>query len=375
MTRTEIVPFAIEIQDEALDDLHARLARTRFADVLPDVGDAYGVPDAYVRELVDYWRDGYDWRGWERQLNAFPQFLTEIDDQPIHFFHIQSKVEGATPLLLLHGWPGSVVEFLDLIGPLTDPAAHGGESSDAFHLVIPSSPGYGFSGPTREPGWTSTRVARTYAELMRRLGYERYGAQGGDFGAFVGPDLGRVDPEHVIGVHLNAATFGFIPFGELPEDELATLTEAEKARYERLQWWESEGNGYFKIQSTRPATLAYALSDSPAGLLAWVGDMFSRGQVDRDLVLTNVAIYWFTNTIGSSIRYYYEDMHSGEWPVRSETPTGVAVFAADVAIRRYSDDLNNIVQWREHDRGGHFAALEEPELLAQDLRDFFRSRR
>jgi len=370
-TQSPITPFTIRIADADLEDLRRRLDRTRAPHTLAGTSDTYGIADDFVQALANRWRDGYDWRTWEAKLNRYPQFVTEIDGHPLHFFHIRSKVESATPLLLLHGWPGSVIEFLGMIDPLTDPEAHGGTAADAFHLVIPSSPGYGFSGPTESAGWTSKRVAQTYAQLMARLGYERYGAQGGDFGAFVGPELGRVDGEHVIGVHLNAATFGFIPFGELPEEELATLSEVERARYDRLQWWENAGSGYFKIQSTRPQTLAYALADSPVGMLAWISDMFSRGEIDSDLILTNASIYWFTNTIASTIRYYYEDMHAGEWPMRSETPVGVAAFADDVAIRRYSDDLNNIVQWRDHDSGGHFAAIEEPDLLTRDLRDFF----
>ncbi|MCC6704429.1 MAG: alpha/beta fold hydrolase, partial [Thermomicrobiales bacterium] len=338
-TQSAITPFTIRIADADLEDLQRRLERTRAPHTLAGSGDTYGISDDFVHALANRWRDGYDWRAWEAKLNRYPQFVTEINGHPLHFFHIRSKVESATPLLLLHGWPGSVIEFLGMIDPLTDPEAHGGTAADAFHLVIPSSPGYGFSGPTESLGWTSKRVAETCAQLMARLGYVRYGAQGGDFGAFVGPELGRVDGEHVIGVHLNAATFGFIPFGELPEEELAALSEVERARYDRLQWWENAGSGYFKMQSTRPQTLAYALADSPVGLLAWISDMFSRGEIDADLILTNASIYWFTNTIASSIRYYYEDMHAGEWPMRSETPVGVAAFADDVSIRRYSEDL------------------------------------
>jgi epoxide hydrolase len=270
------------------------------------VGWSRGVPVGYLEELARYWRDGYDWREWEARLNGLPQFATEIDGQNIRFLHVRSSEAQAFPLILSLGWPGSVVEFLDVIGPLTDPHSHGGDPADAFHLVIPSLPGFGFSGPTREPGWDSRRIAAAFAELMRRLGYERYGAQGGDFGAFVSPDLGRVDGDRVVGVHVNAATLGFIPFGDVDEATLAGFTDAEKVRLERLKGFLSEGNGYFQIQATRPQTLAYGLTDSPVGQLAWVAEKFKEwthpsneppeGAIDRDKMLTNVMLYWLTRT-------------------------------------------------------------------------------
>src|SRR6266487_798557 len=231
---TEVTPFRIDVPQADLDDLRDRLARTRWPDQLPGVGWDYGIPLEYVRELASYWRDAYDWRVHEARLNGFGQFTTTIDGQRIHFLHIRSASSDALPLIITHGWPGSVVEFWDIIGPLTDPVAYGGSPGDAFHLVIPSIPGYGFSGPTRDTGWTTSRVARAWAELMNRLGYERYGAQGGDWGAFVSPELGRVDPDHVVGVHVNAASVGFIPFGPVDPAELATFTAAEKVRLQRL---------------------------------------------------------------------------------------------------------------------------------------------
>jgi len=329
-----------------------------------------------VRELLDRWQDGFDWREWEAKLNAYPQFMTEIDGQPVHFMHIRSNEANAMPLVLLHGWPGGVIEFLDLIGPLTDPVAHGGNAEDAFHVVIPSGPGYGFSTPLIETGWrTTARSAEAVAELMRRLGYERYGAQGGDWGAFVAPELGRSDAEHLIGVHVNAASFGFIPFGELSEDEQAKLTEAEKIRYARLRNWEENLSGYFRIQSTRPQTLAYAMTDSPVGLAAWIGDWFRDRAIDIDRVLANISIYWLTNTFATSVLGYYEDMHSGNWPSFSPTPTGVANFGDDVAIRKYAEQLNTIVHWSEFDEGNHFAAMSAPELLLEDVREFFQALR
>ena len=381
----EIRTFRIEIPQADLDDLNDRLARTRFPDELPGVGWSRGVPVDYLAELAEHWRDGYDWRKWEARLNELPQFATEIDGQNVHFLHVRSPEAQAFPLILSHGWPGSVVEFLDVIGPLTDPGAYGGDPDDAFHLVIPSLPGFGFSGPTTEPGWDSHRIAAAFAELMGRLGYGRYGAQGGDFGAFVSPDLGRVDGDRVAGVHVNAATLGFIPFGGVDEATLAEFTDAEKARFERLNRFLGDGNGYFQIQATRPQTLAYGLTDSPVGQLAWVVEKFKEwtypseelpeGAIDRDKMLTNVMIYWLTQTGASSAHLYYESMHSGNWPTPTAVPTGVAVFAEDVAIRRYAEQGNNIVHWSEFDRGGHFAAMEAPDLLVGDVRAFFRGLR
>jgi pimeloyl-ACP methyl ester carboxylesterase len=379
----QIQPFTIDIPQAALDDLRDRLARTRWPDELPGVGWSYGVSLGYLKELAEYWRTSYDWRKWEARLNELPQFTTEIDSQNIHFLHVRSPEPDALPLLLTHGWPGSIVEFLEIIGPLSNPRAHGGDPADAFHLVIPSIPGFGFSGPTRKTGWTTDHTAKAWAELMNRLGYAHYGAHGGDWGAFVAPKLGRIAPNHVIGVHVNAATVGFIPYGEVPPDELASFTNAEKGRLERLGHFMSEGNGYFQIQATRPQTLAYGLSDSPVGQLAWIVDKFKEWTypsaelpevaVDRDHMLTNVMLYWLTGTAGSSARLYYENMHSGAWgEAPSTTPTGVAVFAEDVAIRRYAEQGNNIVHWSNFERGGHFAAMEAPDLLVGDMRTFFR---
>jgi epoxide hydrolase len=378
-----IQPFSISIEQAQLDDLHDRLAGTRWPDELPGVGWSRGVPLAYLKELAEYWRTGYDWRTHEARLNEFPQFTTEIDGQNIHFLHIRSPEPEALPLILTHGWPGSVVEFLKVIGPLTDPRAHGGDPADAFHVVIPSLPGFGFSVPLSEAGWNTERIARAWAELMSQLAYERYGAQGGDFGAFVAPDLGRAAPDRVVGVHVNAATYGFIPYGELSEEELATLTDAEKARIERLNNYTNDGSGYFQIQATRPQTLAYGLTDSPVGQLAWIGEKFKEwtfpstelpeNAVDRDHMLTNVMLYWLTGTAGSSAQIYYESMHSSAWHQEpATTPTGVAVFAEDIAIRRHAEYGNTIVHWSEFDRGGHFAAMEVPDLFVGDVRLFFR---
>ncbi|HEX8629457.1 MAG TPA: epoxide hydrolase [Catenuloplanes sp.] len=378
-------PFHIDVPEADLHDLRDRLGRTRWPDQLPGTSWERGVPVDYLSGLAEYWRTSYDWRKHEAQLNEFPQFVTTIDGQRLHFLHVRSPQPGALPLLMTHGWPGSIVEFLDVIGPLTDPAAHGGNPADAFELVIPSVPGFGFSGPTTGPGWTSGRIAGAFVELMDRLGHTRYGVQGGDFGAVVSPEIGRLAPDRVVGVHVNAATVGFIPFGPVPDDVMATFSAQERERLADIERFRDDGFGYFQIQSTRPQTLAYGLTDSPVGQLAWIVEKFKEwtnsaaelpeDAVDRDRLLTNVMMYWLTGTANSAGRLYYEDMHFGAWPQPSTVPTGVAVFAGDVAIRHFGEQLYNIVHWSEFDRGGHFAAAEAPDLLVDDLRSFFRSLR
>ena len=369
-----IEEFRIDIPQADLDDLRDRLARTRWPDQLPDVGWDYGIALDDVRELAAYWRTGYDWRVHERQLNSFPQCTTEIDGQRVHFLHVRSGVPGALPLIMTHGWPGSVVEFMEIIGPLTDPGAHGGDPGDAFDLVVPSIPGFGFSGPTRSPGWNVPRVARAWGELMRRLGYERYGAQGGDWGSGISRELGVLFPEQLIGVHLNTLSPYFS--GDLDE-----LDAQDRARVERLRQFRRTGSGYGAIQATRPQTVGYGLTDSPAGQLAWIAEKFGQwtdgglGAVDRDQMLTNITVYWLTRTAGSSARLYYEAARSlSRAPVPSTVPTGVAVFPAEIAppVRRLAEQSNHIVHWSEFDRGGHFAAMEEPGVLIEDVREFFR---
>jgi pimeloyl-ACP methyl ester carboxylesterase len=385
MTDTTITPFRLKIPQTALEDLDRRLTQTRWPAQLADLDWSRGVEQSYLRELVEYWQHGYDWRAQEAELNTFDQYTTQIDSTTIHFLHVRSAVPGATPLILTHGWPGSIVEFLDVIGPLTDPVGNGGKASDAFHVVIPSVPGFGLSGPTPDVGWDSYRIATAFAELMRRLGYDRYVAQGGDFGAFVAPDLGRVAPDHVIGVHVNAATVGFIPFGPVPDEVVAAMTDLEKGRLARLGTFMAEGNGYFQIQASRPSTLGFAINDSPVGQLAWIVDKFKEWthpsselpekSVDRDRMLTNVMLYWLTGTGASSAHLYYESMHSQHWPTPSTVPTGVAAFAEDVSIRQFAEQGSTVVHWSDFDEGGHFAAMERPDLLVADIRAFVRSLR
>ena len=375
MSNVETIrPFRIDIPDSALADLRDRLGRTRWPDELPGVGWSYGVPAQRVRDLAGYWQAGYDWRAHEARLNEFPQFTTIIDGQRVHFLHVRSPEPGAFPLVITHGWPGSVAEFLQVTGPLTDPRRHGGDPADAFELVLPSLPGYGFSGPTSETGWDVTRIARAWAELMRRLGYARYGAQGGDWGARIAPELARLDAAHVAGLHVNA----FVAFPSGDPAETGKLTPVEQERLAGLGRWDAERSGYSRIQATRPQTLAYALTDSPAGQLAWNLEWFDDygehpGAVDDDSVLTNVTLYWLTGTAGSAARLYQEAASSwGRKVERSMVPTGVAVFPGDGTVRTFTEREHNVVRWTEYDRGGHFAALQAPDLLVGDIRAFFR---
>jgi pimeloyl-ACP methyl ester carboxylesterase len=375
-TAEEILPFRIEISDAELDDLRDRLARTRWPDELPGVGWSYGVSLGFVKDMVQHWRSSFDWRKQEAILNEFPQFTTSIDGTNVHFLHVRSPEPDAMPLILTHGWPGTVAEFLDVIGPLSDPRSHGGDAADAFDLVIPSMPGHGFSGPTNDAGWDSARIARAWDTLAKRLGYERYGAHGGDAGALVTRELGILKPEGLVGVHM-LQIFAF-PSGD-PE-EMGRLDAFEQEGMKYLESFEAN-SGYVKIHQTRPQTLSYALTDSPAGQLAWNSELFAgfggegAEYLDRDRFLTHVSIFWFTATAGSSARQYFEDGKTGagyrELP--NETPTGVSVFPYDFrSVRAFAERSNNIVHWSQFDRGGHFAASQAPDLLTEDLRTFFR---
>jgi pimeloyl-ACP methyl ester carboxylesterase len=378
-----VEPFRPDVPESELADLRTRLDLTRWPDELPDVGWAYGVPLGYLQDLVSYWRHEYDWRKAEARLNEWPQYTTTIDGATVHFAHIRSPEPDATPLIITHGWPGSIVEFTHIAGPLSDPRAYGGDPADAFHLVIPSIPGFTLSGPTREAGWEFMRVARAWSELMTRLGYERYGVQGGDWGAAISRELGRID-ERVIGVHLNLIPGGGATSEPAPE-ELEPLDPAERERtwasWRRYQEWSKERQGYADLQSTRPQTLAYALTDSPVGQLAWIAEKFEEwtdpaSTIDRDLLLTNVMLYWLTRTAGSAGRIYYERAHAPYWgrpPEPSTTPTALLDLAHDnfIPLRHVVARSDNIVRWTSHPHGGHFAALEQPGLLVDDVRAFF----
>jgi pimeloyl-ACP methyl ester carboxylesterase len=373
-----IEQFRIDVPQVELDDLADRLARTRLPDELPGAGWSYGVNKDYLVDLVEYWRTGYDWREHEARLNEVPQFTTTIDDQRIHFLHVRSPEPDATPLVVTHGWPSTVYDFLDILGPLTDPRAHGGDPAAAFHVVAPSVPGFAFSGPTREKGWGVNRVARAWAELMRRLGYERYGAQGGDFGSIVSPELGRIAPDNVLGVHVNALANASTP---VDPGELDLLSEADREQARQNQRWWYGHSGYATQMSTRPQTLAYALNDSPAGQLAWNLEWFvdwdptrtERAPIDRDTILTDVTTYWLTATAGSAARLYLEAGSEawGRRPAPSPVPTGVANFLGDRAVRGLAELSNTVTHWSRYPRGGHFASLQAPDLLVTDIRQFF----
>ncbi|MFD9516298.1 epoxide hydrolase family protein [Streptomyces sp. NPDC059979] len=408
-TTPGIRSFRIDIPQAHLDDLHSRLAATRWPDELPGVGWSRGVPLAYLKNLAEHWRTAYDWRVHEAALNEYPQYMTTIDGQNIHFLHVRSPEPDATPLMLLHGWPGSVVDFLDVIGPLSDPRAHGGDPADAFHLVVPSLPGFAFSTPLAGPGMGAATMAGALTQLMFCLGYARYGVQGYDTGSWVAPEMGKHAPDHVIGIHVNA----MITFPVGAEGEMNGLTEVEQRRWQTMQ---NFNDGYLQCNSKRPQTVAYALTDSPVGQLAWIVEKFKEltdpedglpeDGINRDRILTEVSLYWLTGTAASAAQVYYEEISANSWSEataddwstdsstdssidttqdtswgngqdtwaadrRGTVPTAVLVSTHDVTIRRWAERDHNIVRWNELDRGGHFLAMEAPDLLVSDVREFF----
>jgi pimeloyl-ACP methyl ester carboxylesterase len=360
-----VEPFEIRVQDAVLEDLRHRLVRARIPDQIDGTGWDYGMPADYARDLVGYWRDGYDWRAQEARLNEFDHFRTTLDGQSIHFMHARSARADATPLLLMHGWPGSIVEFLDVI-PLL---------GDAFHLVVPSLPGYGFSEPTRSTGWDTVRIARALMALMDRLGYSTYGAQGGDWGAQIATRIGALDPEHCTAIHVN------MPLASKPKDDVP-LSETEMADLKTFAHFQREESGYSLVQGTKPQTLGVGLGDSPAGLLAWIVEKFRawsdcdgnpENAFTRDQLITNVMLYWVTGTITSSTRLYWEHMHAPGTQEYVGVPTGVARFPKEPLRfpRPWVERHYNVTRWTEMPRGGHFAAMEQPELFADDVREFF----
>jgi pimeloyl-ACP methyl ester carboxylesterase len=375
-------PFRIAVPDAVLADLRERLARTRLPDEIAGSGWTYGTSLAYLRELVAHWRERYDWRAEEKRLNAFPQFRARVGDLGIHFIHARGLGPAPLPLVITHGWPGSVAEFTKVIGPLTDPARHGGDPADAFHVVAPSMPGYGFSDRPTTPGMEPERIAGLWVELMRGLGYARFGAQGGDWGSMVTTYLGARHRPHVLGIHLNMV----IAFPPDPANPVEGLTQEEVVELMEAQQFMKEETGYQRIQGTKPQTLAYALNDSPAGLAAWIVEKFRTwsdcgGEVERrftkDELLTNVMLYWVTETANSSCRLYYETMHADKFPprdVRVEVPTGCAIFPREILRppRAWVERAYNVQRWTRMPAGGHFAAMEEPQRLVEDVRAFFR---
>ena len=380
-----IEPFTIEVPDEVLADLRERLARARMPDEPEGVGWRLGMNQAYLRQLIDYWRDEFDWRAQERRLNRIEQFKTTIDGLDIHFAHRRSPEPDAFPLILTHGWPGTFAEFDKVIEPLTDPVAHGGRAEDAFHVVVPSIPGYGFSDRPRQLGYGRDRTAAIFAELMARLGYERYGAQGGDLGAGISRWLAANDAEHVAGLHLNLCTAG----PPDPDDPTAGVPPAEIAlMQERAAFWTDEERGYSHMHGTKPQTLGYSLNDSPVGLAAWIVEKYRswcdcdgnpETRFTKDELLTTLTIYWATETATSAARYYYEGRHGANSPDpdRIEVPTACAAFPGEFRFtpRRWLEARYNLVRFTMMPSGGHFAASEEPALLVDDLRAFFRDLR
>jgi epoxide hydrolase len=356
-----IESYTVHVPQADLDELAERLARTRWPDELPGVGWDYGIPLARVRGLAEYWATGFDWRKQEARLNELPQYVTEIDGQRVHFVHVRSSNPEALPLILTHGWPGSFLEFLQVIEPL----------SAEFHLVIPSIPGFGFSGPTHETGWGVDRVARAWVELMSRLGYDRYGAHGGDFGSGISRALADAAPDQVVGVHLT-----YLP-GPPPPGVTFELDEEDTRRLARIKELMATRPAYQALQATRPQTISYALTDSPVGQLAWIAEKYTEwtdpsSEISLDELLTNVSLYWLTGTAGSSARLTKET--AGIAPPRCAAPIGVAVLPHDItlAVRAHVEYLFDVRQWTEFEHGGHFSALEVPEQLAADITAFFR---
>jgi pimeloyl-ACP methyl ester carboxylesterase len=375
----DITPYRLNVPQPALDDLHRRLADTRWPDALPGDDWDYGVPVSYLKRLAATWRDQFDWRGAEAKLNTYPQFTTAIDGTTVHFVHARSPHENALPLLLTHGWPGSVFEFLDIIKPLTEP----GDPADAFHLVIPSLPGFGPSGPTPEP-WDTNRIARAWATLMQGLGYHRFAVQGGDIGAAISPAVARIVPSQVVGVHVNGSN-AFVPPDAVDERTKNAMSDLERDRLERIGRFMHTEMGYIAIQSTRPQTLAYGLTDSPVGQLAWMVDKFKawtwppevlpEDVLGLERLLAHVALYWFTGTAGTAAFVGYANPNWGDQPEPSGVPTAFIQFAHDIGIRPLIEQEHNITRWTDVDHGGHFAAMESGDELVLDLRAFFRQLR
>jgi pimeloyl-ACP methyl ester carboxylesterase len=374
-THTDVRPFHIDIPQAALADLRARLSLTRFPEKETPTDWSQGVPLAYMREIHDYWSNTYDWRRAEARINAFPQFTTTLNGLDIHFIHVRSPEPQARPLLLTHGWPGSIVEFLRVIGPLADPVAHGGNAADAFHVVVPSLPGYGFSGKPDAPGWGIEKIADTWAALMARLGYDRYYAQGGDWGSAVTSCIGIRDTAHCAGIHVNMVT--------ARPDPMDNLTPIEEKALAGMKYYQDWDSGYSKEQSTRPQTVGYGLVDSPIGQAAWIMEKFwawtdcnghPENALSRDDMLDNIMVYWLTGSAASSARLYWESFGSfaaGEINV----PAGCSIFPREIFVcsRRWAENrYRKIVYWNELDRGGHFAAFEQPELFVTELRSCFR---
>ena len=379
-----ITPFRCEVPEDVVVDLKQRLSRTIWPDQLPDAGWDYGTELTYLQSLCEYWRDEFDWRVAEARFNAFPHFKTEINGEQVHFYHIRSPEPDAIPLIITHGYPGSVAEFLDLFGPLSDPASHGGDPRDAFHVVAPSIPGYGFSGPTRHKGFNIASAVAVNLRVMELLGYDRYVAQGGDYGSAISTGMAQSHPERVIALHLNF----ILGAPSDPKNPFVGLSEKELADVEWKRNYDLHEAGYQAIQGTKPQSLAYGMTDSPVGLAGWIVEKFKTWSdcsddiarsYTKDQILENVMLYWVTGTINSAMRLYYESIGPGRAPSQDwkyvQTPTAHARFPAEIrpTPRPWAENFYNIVRWTEQPAGGHFAAFEQPELLLADLREFVRT--
>jgi epoxide hydrolase len=387
-TTSTLQPFRIEVPDDDLADLRSRLVNTRWPDAGPGGDDetdwSRGVPAGYLQRLARYWAVDFDWRAQEAGLNAIPQFTTQIEGQPIHFLHVRSDADGALPLLLLHSWPGSPVEFAKVIAPLTDPAGHGADAGDAFDVVVPAIPGFGYSTPVADAGWSSGRIGRSFATLMRELGYERYAVHGGDIGAGIAGGMSAADPDRVVAVHVTSDGPTAVTFASWSGDpaERPGLSPEAQARVRELAARSKDDEGYLRIQTTRPRTIGYALGDSPVGQLAWIVEKFQAwtdraktlpGEaVDVDQLLANVSLYWFTRSGASAAHALYESMHAQEWGEPGPAPVGFAIFGAEPFVRTLLDPDRAISHWSEFQVGGHFPAMEQPDLLVGDLRVFLR---
>ena len=377
---SEITPFRIEASDEELEDLRRRLRATRWPERETVSDWSQGIPLAYVQEVCAYWAEKYDWRTREQQLNALPQWKTEIEGLDIHFVHERSPHEDALPLVITHGWPGSVVEFCKAIRPLTNPTEHGGSAADAFHVVCPSLPGFGYSGKPTTTGWSTDKTAHAWDQLMSRLGYDRYVAQGGDWGAMVTTSIGVQNLGHCAGIHLN------MPIAPPDPETMGDLTEAEQSALAGMNHYQEWDSGYSKQQSTRPQTVGYGLADSPAGQAAWILEKFwswtdcnghPENVLTRDELLDNVMLYWLPGTAASSARLYWESFRSPSLePVA--IPTGCSIFPKEIfrTSRRWAEKrFQQLVYWNELNKGGHFAAFEQPETYVRELRECFRTLR
>lgn len=382
-----IKPYKINIPDEQVKDLHERLKNTRWPHAIKDTGWERGVPLSYAKKLADHWLHKFDWRKQEAWLNSYPQFMAEIDGQHIHFFHVQSKVEGALPLMLLHGWPSSNVEFVKMIDQLTNPVAHGGKAEDAFHVILPTTPGFGLSAPMTEH-WDAMRTAKAYSQLMKELGYKKWGVHGGDVGSDIAGEINHI-AEDLVGVHVSSdmpVIIWYATFTGNDPTKNPDFSEEDKKTIQAIVAERAEDGAYLEIQKTKPATIGYALNDSPVGQMTWIAEKMKawtgdsnklpEDKIDLDQMLTNISLYWFSGSGAAAADFLSTNLHAQrDWGAKSYAPMGMAVFGATKTARAMQDPEHQLPHWAEFAQGGHFPAMETPDLLAGDLRKFFASYR